>query len=640
MFTNTKETPMRRSFPVKATRSQNPPSIRPYLERFEELNAPNLIWLPGVAAPWDAIEHFYNQEIQNGVEQGRPADDGFTVSVFDTTHGRGAEDGMVRVPPPSSVASAAPGDRLANANPSGAPGTWRAPLLDGLVHDLTPPLANGDFAPLGILSAKPLPKGGESLALSPPKDAPLSTLGGSAGPSGGSSPSAGTDGTHAPNLMLVGRSAGTTPLSPPGDALPSTLGGSAGASGGPSPSTGTGGTHAANSGLARPSAGTMSQEQAASQTPQTAGHIRPLIALPSVWVDNGGYVPVNADDDNGSALTPATGGGIPAQRDFNKQPLPVADPDLKQATVSYLAGNILFVKAVSTGGDGRVQLWTDPMKTQLYIVPGLGAPTVTFYVEGTHVSSALWDVALEVTYLDDAPGSTPVTVDYPAITVTPIITSFTVTPHVAPSVVFTNGTDGIQGLDTQSNGNPGAKFNAQVTQTNTPGTGIFIQNFLGVDNGSEGGAAAGWVFTDGSSKNTLLNAGDSFPILDKNAQNTAPPPDYDVDFNTLGSDANTLKMYADDSPNTGAPVNSARLTNIDVTFHIRLYVVWEFPDTSLYTLAYDNWNVVFQADTYAAGHGVTHILAASGVSADPFVKTNADVPALKGTTFNNSEHIR
>jgi hypothetical protein len=71
-----------------------------------------------------------------------------------------------------------------------------------------------------------------------------------------------------------------------------------------------------------------------SETFRAAGRIRPLIALPNVSVGNGGYVPVNADDDNGSVIT----NGIPAQRDFNVQPLPRADPDLIQATVSYTAG--------------------------------------------------------------------------------------------------------------------------------------------------------------------------------------------------------------------------------------------------------------------------------------------------------------
>jgi hypothetical protein len=51
------------SFPVKATRCQNPPSFRPCLEWLEEINLPNLIWLPGVVALWDAIAHISTQEI-------------------------------------------------------------------------------------------------------------------------------------------------------------------------------------------------------------------------------------------------------------------------------------------------------------------------------------------------------------------------------------------------------------------------------------------------------------------------------------------------------------------------------------------------------------------------------------------------
>src|SRR5262245_23044711 len=101
-------------------------------------------------------------------------------------------------------------------------------------------------------------------------------------------------------------------------------------------------------------------------------------------------------------------------------------------------------------------------------------------------------------------------------------------------------------------------------------------------------------------------------------------------------------MYADDSPKTLWPANSDKLQNIDVTYRIKLYVVWQFADNSIYTLASDNWKVVFQADTYRAGSGVTHILAASGVSAEAFVLTNADVPAqaLKAPVFNNSYTIR
>jgi hypothetical protein len=501
---------------------------------------------------------------------------------------------MARINPPSSVSSASPGHSISNENPPAAPGTWRASLPDSLVHDLIAPVANGDFAAWGILSAKGFPKGGESLSLSPQRDSPLSTFFGAAGASGSSSPSAGTGGTRAANSVLV-----------------------------------------------LPSAGTTSQGQAGSETLQTAGFTHPLIAIPSISVGNGGYVPVNADDDNGSALT----NGIPAKRDFDVQPMTVADPELIQATVSYPPGTITAVSLVFTG-NGKAALWTDQKKTAPYTVPTPPVSSTSFYVEGTRPSSALWDVSLKVSYVNSAPGSNPVTFTTPAITVTPVVNSFTVTPHAAPSVVFWTGVNGngLSGLFTSGQGDakPGAAFDAQVTRTNTGGTGYFIQTFVGVDNGA-GGAAAGWVFTAASglpNLNSLLSPGDTFPILDNAPR--PPNPFYPLDWSTAGSDANTLKMYADDSPSTLRPVNSDKLQNIDVTYRITLYVVWQFADNSIYTLASDNWKVVFQADTNVAGSGVTHILDASGVSSEAFVLTNADVPAqaLKAPVFNTSYTIR
>jgi hypothetical protein len=537
---------------------------------------------------------------------------------------------MIRVKPLASVSSASPGHSISNENPPAAPVTWQASPPDGLVHDLIAPIGNDDFAAFDLLSAKGLPKGRASLPLSPQRDSNLSTSFGAVPTSVGSSVGI----VSARGLPKGGES---PPLSPQRDSPLSTFGGAAGASGGSSPSAGTGGTRAANSVLARPSAGTLSQAQAGSATFQTAGYIHPLLPIPSIVVDNGGYVPVNADNDNGSWLS----NGIPAQRDFNVQPLPNADPDLKAATVSYPPGVITGISLVYSG-NGRAALWTDQKKTTPYAVPTPPVASTTFYVEGTRPSSALWDIALKVDYLS---GSTPKTITTPAITVTPVVTTFTVTPKAAPSVVFNNGTDGRTGLATSTLASPGlgATFNAQVTRTNTGGTGWFIQNFTDVVNGSPGGPAAGWVFTADSglpNLNTLLNPGVSFPILD-NAPNP-PNPFYPQGFSTEGSDANTLKMTADDSPDTFRPANSDKLQNIDVTDRIKLYVVWQFADSSIYTLASDNWAVIFEADTYRQGSGVVNILPASAVLADPYVLTNADVPAqaLQAPVFNNSNTIR
>jgi hypothetical protein len=383
----------------------------------------------------------------------------------------------------------------------------------------------------------------------------------------------------------------------------------------------------------------MSQGQAGSEAFKTASvlaaGVQPADPSAFLTVGNNGFIPVNADATNGLGISPT---GIPVQRDFNVQPLPVADPDLIRATASYPPGNITKVSLLFNG-NGTAALWTDQMKT----APGPGtlpAPTITFFIEGTRPSSFIGDITLIATYISNAPGSQEQTIST-TITVTPFVDSFAVNPHPPQSVVFRNSTNGLEGLTTSARGDPnqGAGFDAAVPRTGVGGTGIFIQNFVGVDNGA-GGAAAGWVFTATSglpNLNAVLSPGDTFPILDKVGDPTRSGPDYDVNFSTAGSDANTLRMTATDSPNTGNPANSDKVQNIDITDRIRLYVVWRFADTSIYTLASVDWKVVFQADTNAPGSGVTNIIRPnSAVSANPFVRTNADVPALTAPTFNAS----
>jgi hypothetical protein len=99
----------------------------------------------------------------------------------------------------------------------------------------------------------------------------------------------------------------------------------------------------------------MSQGQAGSETVLTPRGPRPLIVLPGVYVGNDGYVPVNADDDNGSALT----NGIPAKRDFDIQPLRQLDPDLIPVTVTYDTGVITAVTLVVNSDTNEAAPQTD-----------------------------------------------------------------------------------------------------------------------------------------------------------------------------------------------------------------------------------------------------------------------------------------
>ncbi len=71
----------------------------------------------------------------------------------------------------------------------------------------------------------------------------------------------------------------------------------------------------------------------------------------------GGFVVINADNDNGSPVT----NGIPARRDFNVAPLPngVNDPDLVQVNVAVTPAEHLpgyFVLSAANYGTGKISL--------------------------------------------------------------------------------------------------------------------------------------------------------------------------------------------------------------------------------------------------------------------------------------------
>jgi hypothetical protein len=153
------------------------------------------------------------------------------------------------------------------------------------------------------------------------------------------------------------------------------------------------------------------------------GKNSPLHLGGSVDLTGPSSVPVNADNDNGSAVT----NGIPTQRDFNVSPLTKADPDLLQATITAagVAGGGTWQENLTQNGKGKISLWTDAKKSATFTTPPAGNGSTTFYIEGTHESAAAGDVTLWFVY-------TVNNVSYPSatltITVTPLIEEFTVSP--------------------------------------------------------------------------------------------------------------------------------------------------------------------------------------------------------------------
>jgi hypothetical protein len=243
----------------------------------------------------------------------------------------------------------------------------------------------------------------------------------------------------------------------------------------------------------------------------------------TLWIDNNKYIPVNADDDNGSPMTD----GIPVRRDFSVQPLedaqtgnPVDDKDLVKAVVSFgpdgLPGhgpsNILSV-SVSYAGSGRVELWNDASKDEAYTTGTRPAGNDTFYIEGTVPSSSLNDVTIEATWTwVDNTGNHEIGTDA-QVTVTPIVNSLAVTPKNPAQTTFVTDPTGAQiGVNSgQQAGNgqlgdsqaPGATFGANVTRSGAPGNAIFIQNVSSYTNNLNGNTHA-----------VVYTAASGFPALD------------------------------------------------------------------------------------------------------------------------------
>ena len=72
---------------------------------------------------------------------------------------------------------------------------------------------------------------------------------------------------------------------------------------------------------------------------------------------------------------------------------------------------------------------------------------------------------------------------------------------------------------------------------------------------------------------------------------------------------------------------------MDITFQARMYLVWQFDDGTLYTLAQADWQVVFQAATFPF-FGL-QLSSNSVVSASPMVVRNADPGKIVGPDYNS-----
>ena len=361
------------------------------------------------------------------------------------------------------------------------------------------------------------------------------------------------------------------------------------------------------------------------------------------------FVPINADNDNDSPVT----NEIPQTRDFNTTlgwqcQQPYIDNDLVKVRVTVnpdvgLPG--FFTISVANNGTGQIRLWKRDDKVGgraegAYTQAGLANLNNTFYMEGFEPSvrdgnGLVVKSVVTVQYLFVGQNGLPLAAgqDQFAATVTPVINNFTITGN---GVKFMNGMNGLNGMETGAGAAPGASFLATVTRTDVTGNVVYIQNLQGVENGGIG-VPAGAVYTAASgrpNKNLSLTVvGATFPLLDIPQLGVPLDPKYPSQRPVDNPDIQ--RITATDSPQIFPP-NPADLTDINVVERFRLYLVWRFDTEIIYTLASFDWYVVFRADTFVAGQGVTRVLYPIGVLTESTFAINHDNPVVTAPIPNGS----
>jgi hypothetical protein len=151
---------------------------------------------------------------------------------------------------------------------------------------------------------------------------------------------------------------------------------------------------------------------------------------PPSKLDPGGFVPLNANNDNGSPpLDPAVP-GIPTKRDFDVSPNP-NEKDLVSVVLDAsglpLNTPLTWNLSAPTNGHAVVKAWTDSIKTAAvglpYSIAGQSGSDPVYYLEGTAEGYALKEIALTLQVTVNGSTST----DVVNVTVTPVLQNLGVT---------------------------------------------------------------------------------------------------------------------------------------------------------------------------------------------------------------------
>lgn len=373
-------------------------------------------------------------------------------------------------------------------------------------------------------------------------------------------------------------------------------------------------------------------------------------------LEPGGFLPVNANNDNGSRLT----NFIPEVRDRDLSPMPVDDPDLRQITLSVQPVNIPGATArlsVEHRLRSRIKVWDTRRKDNEIVLPAswpAGSQPQTLFVEGVLESLEEREISLTLSCVG-ANGKVWAS-DTINITVTPILLELVAdkTPGAAPN----RGRERVQHvrfgvrlawvLDSSkgTGARPAMLLRAKVFRRKLFGNLFIGQKVQSINALIGGGADLG----GGTFKRwdwTVAGAGPY--LMDTGLANRLPF--YVFKNSRLGSLGDVQIRTEEDSPKLviedGAggfadimPPVAGGQTRVDVVYSFVIYAIWQFTDASAYFLGEASyWTVRFQGTlTPRAGGGFNFQPGAeNGVvgTGGSFDVNNDEPPELGGPTANN-----
>lgn len=382
-------------------------------------------------------------------------------------------------------------------------------------------------------------------------------------------------------------------------------------------------------------------------------------------------VPVNADNDNGSAWIPVSkpasypelDGRLPESRDFEVSPLPngIEDDDLVEirliAKNGIPSGGAILLSA-EMDNRSKIAMWTDRSKTTQIQNPAIWneetLPSAIF-IEGVKEGAAHREVTLfaEITNGQEVIAETEL-----PVTVTPVLNQLKVTG--ASGVPILDDDDVYFNTKPNAEDAPGATYYAQVDAEGMKGRLEFVQNvrFLNplgqqlTPAKNNVGAIVNRAGSGGGPSYLYMNWS---TLGIEEFRNDGAPGGIDLPF-YRSFDANVWNAETGELTDTDSP--ATQLTTGPVGLHpVRtvvpalsdtsrvltkddfvVYAVWSFEDGSgdktLYPLGNTTWDVTISQTVTKTNDGVSATPAADNrVNSSPaqFQRSNALPPKLDGT---------